>query len=485
MQQALKTPRKRLTRTESLAVIAELNRRANLKRLTVVDENFDRQSAFIRDPARKKAALCTRRAGKTEGVARGLVETCLKNDGVATLYIGLTKDSCRRIFWKAALKPLLKKHEGQITYKKNETRLEVEFGNGSAIYCLGMDADQEQMEKMLGGKYKLVVIDEAGSFRVDLEKMIEEILWPAMADLEGSVWLTGTPVDFTNSYFYKITRQDKVPRVSDWSVHEWSGADNPYMIKQWTRELADILQKRPRFMETPAFRRMWLGKWVIDASRLVYKYMRDRNWVPEHPGDARSYVYGLGIDLGWDDESTFVLSAYNQHSRKLYLLRPHKQGGMDISAVADKIKEYQARYDIYSMVIDGSNKQAVEEMRRRHGLPGLQAADKSGKAEFIDLFNSDLIHGDIVLVGVDTDIIEQEYANLIWDPSVEHRREEHPGCDNHLADAALYIWRKQRQYLYQPPVPKTAKTEEQQADEWMEKEARKQDDDVPFWERIV
>lgn len=476
--------KKPLSKSESYRVVAEINRRAALKKLSLVDDKFLAQANFIQDPSRKKAALCTRRAGKTEGVARGLVDVCLHNDGVAVLYIGLTRDSCRRIFWEDALKPLLNRFKNQIRFKKNETRLEILFPNGSRIYCLGMDAKKDEMQKLLGGKYKRIVIDEAGSFRVDLEQLIDEILWPSLADLEGDVWLTGTPTEFTGSYFYKITRQDAIPREPGWSVHEWSGHENPYMQKQWIRELAALKLNKPRVAETPAFKRMWLGKWEIDKDRLVYKYDRARNWIAKLPGPIEEYVFGLGVDLGWDDESSFVLSAYSGRSKILYLMRPEKKSYMDITAVAEKIREYGSRYDIYSMVIDGANKQAVEEMRRRHQLP-LMSADKAGKANFIDIFNSELIHGEIMLVGEDTDIIEQEWGSLIWDPKHENKREEHPGCDNHLADACLYIWRNQRQYLYREPIKKEKKSEEKRVEEWIDRELAKEqgDKDLPAWMR--
>lgn len=469
---------------EAFLILEELRTRAEMRNFSVIDENFQKQAAFIRDPARRKAAKCTRRAGKTTAAQIGLVQACIENEGVDTLYIGLTYDTCRRLFWNP-LKKLLKRYAQKISYKLHESRLEVAFGNGAHIFCLGMNADKDQMEKMLGGKYKRVVVDESGSFRVDVEKMVEEMLWPALADLEGDIWLIGTPVEFTGSYYYKMTRDDKEPRLPGWSVHEWSGHDNPYMARQWQRELDDILKLRPRFMETPAYKRMWLGKWVIDSSRLVYKYMRDRNWVPELPGNHADYNYGLGVDLGWDDATTFVLSAYATNSRKLYLMKPFKKSGMDITDVADKIKEYQRRYNILSVVIDGSAKQSVMEMRSRHGLPGLEAADKRDKAEFIDLFNAELIQGEIVLVGPDTDIIEEEWANLIWDPEKEDKRQEHPGCENHLADAALYIWRKQYQYLYQAPATKENVSEEKRIDRWAEEQSAflKLNDAKPFWER--
>lgn len=468
------------TLDEAIAVMTELGKREAARTLTMVDENFLAQAKFVKSTARKIAAICTRRAGKTEGVARRLIQRCLKMDGVAVLYVGLTRDSCRRIFWEDALKPLIARMH--IPSKGNETRLEMRFPNKSRIYCLGMDVDKEEMKKLLGGKYAEVIIDEAGSFRQDLTKLVYEILGPAVSDYLGTIALTGTPEDLTTGLFYEVTRQDDIPRRGDWEVHEWTTYDNPYMIRQWTTEINTLLETNPRIQETPMFQRMYRGKWVIDSTRLVYKYERSRNWIPKLP--PGNYIYGLGVDLGFNDDTAFVLSAYNSQSKRLYFLRPYKRSEMILSDVAERINYYRREFEIYSIVIDGANKQAVEEMRVRFSLP-LIAADKAGKAEFIEIMNSELIQGNIVLVGEESEMIEKEWQNLIWDDKNPRKREEHPNCPNHLSDAALYIWRKQYQYLYQEPAAVVKNTDEENVDRWMDEQAEcaKSNSSKAFWER--
>ena len=86
----------------------------------------------------------------------------------------------------------------------------------------------------------------------------------------------------------------------------------------------------------------------------------------------------LGVDLGYHpDPSAFVLCGFSKFDKTLYILETFKKLEMDITDVANKIKEYQGRFEIYRVVIDNANKQAVEEMQRRHGI-GLTAADKIG-----------------------------------------------------------------------------------------------------------
>ena len=62
-----------------------------------------------------------------------------------------------------------------------------------------------------------------------------------------------------------------------WSGHRWSALDNPYIRENWLQEIADLKAANPRIEETPLFQQHYLGRWVIDDSRLVYRYQPGRN----------------------------------------------------------------------------------------------------------------------------------------------------------------------------------------------------------------
>jgi hypothetical protein len=394
------------------------------------DEHFEKQFRYVDDKARLAAALCTRRAGKTGGNGRLMLLDAIRYPKSPVLYLLTTRDECKYVMWEPVIKPL--NDEFQLGGVPNETELSMKFPNGSYIRCFGVDAKPDEMKKVLGVGYRLVVIDEAQKFRIDLRKLVFEMLLPAMADLQGKVRLTGTPDDLTSGLFYEVTRQEG-KREPGWSVHEWNTFENPYMAKQWASDIAMLKETQPRIEETPSFQRMYLGKWVVDTSALVYKFDPSRNVVQSLP-DAR-WTYVLGIDLGYDpDPSAFVICAYNIHQQCLYVVETFKQTKMIISAVAERVRYYQQKYNPSHMVIDGAAKQAVEELRQRFELP-LISADKHGKSDFIEIMNSDLIQGRIKLIDSETKDLQEEWRSLIWDPMAS-KREEHPNCQNHLCFVA-------------------------------------------------
>jgi PBSX family phage terminase large subunit len=423
----------------------------------LIDDAFKAQAAYLEDKASLLCVLCTRRAGKSYGAALRLLRAAYAHPGASCLYIALTRDSAKRILWKDVLKTI--NREMKLGAQFNETTLSMTLPNASVVYLLGADTDEEEKQKLLGQKYAEVVIDESASFSIDMHELVYGILKPAVADYRGSISLIGTPGNLKRGLYFDITKgQDPLTagrwEEKGWSCHRWSAADNPHMAQNWADEIASLKAANPLIEETPLFQQHYLGRWVIDESKLVYRFSSGRNdGSLEKNLDGTSYV--LGVDLGYDpDPSAFVVCAYREHDKNLYIVEASKETGLDVTAVAERIKELEKRYDFDRIAIDNANKQAVEEMKRRHGL-ALHAADKTGKADFIELMNGDFISGYIKLLP-EAKPLADEYAELIWDDKSEQRK-EHANCDNHCADAALYAWRHCYPYLAEArkkPAPK-------------------------------
>lgn len=416
----------------------------------LLDRSFPEQCAFIEDPAKLKAAFCTRRAAKSYTGGLYLVQEALSIEACNCLYVGLTRMSAKSIIWKDVLKDIDKTHGLNMNF--NGTDLTATTSNGSMIYVTGADADEDEMEKLLGKKYRLVVIDEAASFTIDLKRLIYGILKPATTDYRGTICLMGTSGNITRGLFFDITN-GKEP---GWSLHTWTAHDNPYVRKQWAEELEDIRVNRPLFMQTPLFRQWYLNEWVVDEDKKVYKFDERRNSYTNLPHYIRGdWSYILGVDLGYEDASGFVVCAFHENDKLLYILESYKRSKMDITDVALKIKEYQARYPAFKVIIDGANKQAVEEIQKRHGI-ALSAADKTGKSDFIEIMNAEFIQERIKLHSSNRALMD-EYFGLIWETEgdkIKLPRKEHPNCENHLTDAALYAWRYCYQFLSEAAKPK-------------------------------
>lgn len=445
--------------SKSLAA-KELQRRQVKTAPRFLDGNHKIQDDFIMHEGKLKALIATRRFGKSYTCGIYLLKTAYENPGVSCVYIALTRESARKIMYKDVLKPLNRKHK--LGIKFNETLLTATLPNGSIIYLMGVDSSEDEKDKLLGQKYKLAVIDECASFNIDLRELVYGTLKPAMADLGGTIAMVGTPGNLTKSLFYDITTGIE----PGWHLVKADTKDNPYMAEKWAAEIAELTTNQPYIIETPMFKQMYLGQWVIDEDALVYKFNSDRNMYEILPLRATGdWQYVLGVDLGYEDASAFVVCAYHEHDKILYIIDCYSRSKLDITDVADKIKGFKSKYGIYKVVIDGANKQAVEEIQKRHQIP-LITADKTGKSDFIEIMNSELIMGRIKAHLHGAKQLVDEWQNLVWKERKNSaaKREENPACDNHLADACLYAWRYTYQYFSERPK----KAPEYKSKEWYE-----------------
>jgi len=430
----------------------------------VSSDAFTEQRKFIDDPSRLKALHCTRRAAKSYTAGLYMVETCLKYPGANCLFIGLTRQSALDIIMKDILKVVDRKHELSIHF--NNTSLDCTFPNGSVIRITGVDVSEDEMNKLLGKKYKLGCIDEASLYTINLRHLVYDILGPAMADQKGTTCLLGTSSNFTQGLFFDITNC----KEQGWSVHRWSAHQNPHI--DWQAQIDDIKTNRPLYMETPQFRQWYLNELVIETDKLVYKFNPDRNLFRDLPyPQSKGWHYVLSCDLGWEDDTAIVLSAYHDNDPTFYVIKTFAQKHMTFDKVETKLLEFlnDPQYPCNSVIIDGANKQGVETMTMRSNIL-FEYADKLGKVDHIEILNGDLIQGKVKIHFNEHDLMDEMMA-LVWKTSgdkIVYPKKEHPSLPNHRCDALLYGWFNGYHFLSTPAkkalIPGTAEYIKEQED---------------------
>ncbi len=444
-----------MSKNKALAILAQ-RKAKQLKQFnpnTLFQHTFPQQEAFIKDEAKLKALFCTRRAAKSFTACTYMIYEALSNPNVNCLFIGLTRESAKNIAWTLILKVLNHKHK--LHAKFNEQALSMTFPNGSMIRLTGVDAHEDEMNKLLGGKYRLVCIDEASMYTVDLSNLVYGVLKLATIDPNkqgdrGTICLMGTASNFPRGLFYDITTN----KETGWSLHKWSAHDNPFVAKQFQEELEEIKVKRPLYMETPQFKQWYLNEWVVDEEKLVYRFNEAKNLYQSLPILAKDgWTYILGVDTGWEDDNGFVLIGYHVNDNTIYILKTFNKNKMTFDQVTSKIQEFMADelYAPHQVIIDGANKQGVESMRARSNIP-FQYADKTGKADFIEILNSDFIQARIKAHSSHKSLIN-EWMGLVWKTvgnTISLPKKEHPALPNHLCDAFLYAWRASRAYNATP-----------------------------------
>ena len=410
---------------------------------------FKEQVDFIKDPSRRKAAICSRRSGKSYAAGRYLIQEALDCDNTVCVYIARTREAAKRILW-TSLKQANQRYRLGIRF--NNSDLIATFSNGSQIMFTGAN-DASDVDKLRGAAFSLAVLDEAAFFNIDLKELVNEVLSPALLDRDGSLVMISTPNSACAGFFYDITEKG----MYNFSVHRWTIKENPYMRHAVLRVQEDI-DNGILNPADPAFKREYLGLWVRDDQDIVYAYSED-NLLKEMP-ESNDWEFVLGIDLGYHDATAFVVAAWSPDYPYLFFIDEHKEEKMLVSDVEQMIHKFMKTYNFSSIVMDtggGSSRMVLETFRQRSSLP-VKPAQKSGdKVGLMKMLNSDLQNQKIKVVkGMG---LLKEWDSLQYNKSgtAEDRRYE-----NHLSDAALYAWMESRHFLHETPE----KYIEQGSPEW-------------------
>jgi hypothetical protein len=436
---------------------------------------FEQQFAYIQCPDRWKAIFTARRCGKSYTFGTELWVDALRYPGRQQLYVGLTQAHAERVIYREVLLPAFKAREIKVgrDYSFNRAEGLIEFTNGSSIQLMGGDASPKQLELVLGGRPHRVIADEAQSWTQDLRTFLTSKSWPALADYadDGGGWLEmgGTPgITMGDHFWFQVTKTDPYgnvdpDRLPGWNVFSWPMTANPRTGARFHAE-AERRRKaaegrvdgngRPiDWQEDPEWRRDWLGQWVLDAGSRVYRFVdRTAQAGGNVLGDATieqsllrgdpQWTYAIGLDLGWVDATAWVLVAWRAADPKLYIVRSYKRSKWPYHEIAAALRELMTKFRVLKImadVSDDSAKQLAASLKSEHQLP-IEDAEKRGKATDVGRMNSEFAEGKILVVADQNRELMKEWNELALDPR-SPKWAEHEKFDNHLADAALYVWR--------------------------------------------
>ncbi len=423
---------------------------------------FDKQLAFVEDPAPFKIAVCSRRAGKTIACAAHLMRTALDNPDSVSLYITLSGVSGKRIIWKEFLK-LLKQFG--IKAKTNDIELSLTFPNGAVVYVAGAK-DTSEIEKFRGLALKLVYIDECQSFRAYIQDLIDDIIGPALMDYAGSLCLIGTPGPLRTGYYYECAISN------EWAKHHWTFWDNPHIPVKAKMSHQAVFDREMRrrgitdFTEA-SVQREWFGQWVDDTESLLFKYDQTKNHFDTLPKAAPpGYAYVMGVDIGHDDADAIAVLAWSDESPITYLVEEVVHAKQGITELVEQIQDVRKRYAISKIVMDtgGLGKKIAEEMIRRYQIP-VEAADKARKMENVELLN-DAMRSKRFMAKSDSHFAHDTY--LIEKDRDKSRPDKIVVSDrfhSDIADAVLYAFKLSPAYAYTPPVEKPKPGTKEYADQ--------------------
>lgn len=441
------------------AAEAELARRARLPAAVeaMLAGLFPTQRAMVSSEARRIVTCTGRRGGKTHALTTRAVRAAQRHPKTTIPVFERTQTcAASRVFWRA-LQDLNERFSLQVHF--HHSLYIATLTNGAEIIIVGADT-ADAADKARGGHYPEAIIDEAGTFRAHiLEYLLQDVLSAALFDHGGTLVMSGTPGQVLSGPFYEACHPEAGKPV-EYERHHWTALDNlhiPYDRPEPAEPYSDTERAALRLAELERElgvpwaerhlalawkRREWLGEWVVDNTRCAYRIgahnVVRRSDAPEALWSRpERYVWGLGLDLGYNDPTAFVVEAVSRESGERWVVESYEQTQLTPSAVAAHVERLRTRFRFAYIVADtgGYGKGPAAEMASTRWNIPIIAAAKRGKEAHRTFCNGDLASGRTrVVAEANRDLIADLQTLRLNEEGKEDERDA-----NHLPDAFLYI----------------------------------------------
>lgn len=231
----------------------------------------EKQLEVFSDNTRFRIVAAGRRFGKSRLAAWMLLIEALKSTSKDVFYVAPTYQQAKDILWG-----LLKELGHEVIKQAHENTSVLTLVNGRKIYLKGAD----RPDTLRGVGLAFVVIDEYADIKPNVW---EQILRPALADVQGGALFIGTPKG--RNHFYELYQFAESGKDKQWTGFHYTSYDNPLIP-------ASEIEAAKGSMSSFAFRQEFLASFEA-ASRDIFK----EEWIhidETEPSDGR---YFIAVDL--------------------------------------------------------------------------------------------------------------------------------------------------------------------------------------------
>jgi phage terminase large subunit-like protein len=231
----------------------------------------EKQLEIFNNPKRFKVIAAGRRFGKSRLAAWTLIIEALKSTEKDVFYVAPTFQQAKDILWG-----LLKEIGHEVIKTAHENTAVLTLINDRKIYLKGSD----RPDTLRGVGLAYLVVDEYADMKANVW---EQILRPALADVQGGAMFIGTPKG--RNHFYEMFKYAETDKDPEWAAFHFTSYDNPLLPQS-------EIEAAKRSMSSFAFRQEFMASFEA-ASRDIFK----EDWIKyqeEEPTEGRFFI---AVDL--------------------------------------------------------------------------------------------------------------------------------------------------------------------------------------------
>lgn len=317
-----------------------------------------RQQEVFSSKTRFRVIAAGRRFGKSRLAAWELLIAALQSTSKDVFYVAPTYQQATDIMWQ-----MLKELGHEVIASSHEQTKVLTLVNGRKIFLKGAD----RPDTLRGVGLAFVVIDEYA----DIKPMVwEQILRPALADVQGKAMFIGTPKG--RNHFYELYKYAQSGKDDEWESFHFTSYDNPLIAKK-------EIEAAKGSMSSFAFRQEFEASFEA-ASRDVFK----PEWVQYEEEEPNEGSYFVAIDLAGfldedkqsgnrnkklDDSAIAVVKVTDDY----WWVAEIRSGRWGIKETAEEIMKVAVKYEPIAIAIEkGSLKNAclpyLKDLQRRNNV---------------------------------------------------------------------------------------------------------------------
>jgi predicted phage terminase large subunit-like protein len=227
----------------------------------------EKQLEIFNDKHRFRIVAAGRRFGKSRLAAWLLLIEALKSNNKDVFYVAPTYQQAKDIMWG-----VLKELGHEVIASAHENTSVLTLVNGRKIYLKGAD----RPDTLRGVGLAFLVVDEYADIKANVW---EQILRPALADVQGGAVFIGTPKG--RNHFYEMFKYGETGKDEEWASFHYTSYDNPLIP-------AKEIEAAKSSMSSFAFRQEFMASFEA-ASRDIFK----EDWIvidEDEPDEGRFFI---------------------------------------------------------------------------------------------------------------------------------------------------------------------------------------------------
>lgn len=361
--------------------------------------------------------ICTRRAGKTELVARMIVREALKEPYETptgkvlprnALYLNRNFDNAVGQMGQpviAILESLGIQFEGSLGTGV------LTLPSGATITFSGYN-NKGDIDRYRGNHYSMIALDEISHLR-NPKVLMQETLEPALVDYghEGRIIMTGTPPRSKKSYAYEMWHNDNIKH------YHWSFMDNPF-IPNKEEVVAKACKDHGVTEDAPFIQREYFGNMeAFDVDAMPFRGYKTYNNPALVKNQTWTHAY-VGVDWGYEDSSAVIAAVASDKTKEMYVVSewhaPHKATSeicQEVVNALTKLKEYNVARTPW-VICDNNDKSGAYELYHTYKIPNVTTAYKYDKDMAIEQLAEWMRTGKVLIP--EKGYLADECDNTLW-----------------------------------------------------------------------